>query len=284
MTLAPRNDPLLMTLVRLLTPTDIPACMRLKDAAGWNQTVTDWRNLLALAPDGCFGIDCNGELRATTTAVCFGKELAWIGMVLTQHEYQRRGLARCLMEHALEYLQRRSVTWIKLDATELGIPLYESLGFREEGRIERWIRPKGAAQGGNSAGRFAPDADLDREAFGADRSGLLNVLAGIESASTAHLGFAMGRPGSKAAYFGPCVARSAGAARDLARWFLHQHASEDVYWDILAVNTEAVKIAHELGFARGRELARMAISGARNPAPLRNRDHLVFATAGFEFG
>jgi hypothetical protein len=205
-------------------------------------------------------------------------------MVLTQHEYQRRGLARCLMEHALEYLQRRSVTWIKLDATELGIPLYESLGFREEGRIERWIRPKGAAQGGNSAGRFAPDADLDREAFGADRSGLLNVLAGIESASTAHLGFAMGRPGSKAAYFGPCVARSAGAARDLARWFLHQHASEDVYWDILAVNTEAVKIAHELGFARGRELARMAISGARNPAPLRNRDHLVFATAGFEFG
>ena len=271
--------------VRLLTPSDIPACMRLKDAAGWNQTETDWRNLLVLAPDGCFGIDCDGELRATTTAVCFGQELAWIGMVLTQREYQRRGLARGLMEHALQYLRKRSVAWIKLDATELGVPLYESLGFREEGRIERWIRPMGDAPGGHSsAGPFAPDSALDREAFGADRSRLLNLLAGIESASTAGMGFAMGRPGSMAAYFGPCVARSAKAARDLLAWFLHRYEQEDVYWDILAVNTDAVEIAREFGFERRRELARMALADAKNPSPLRNRDSLVFATAGFEFG
>jgi GNAT superfamily N-acetyltransferase len=275
----------MVTEVRLLTQSDIPACMRLKEAAGWNQTVTDWRNLLALAPDGCFGIECDGELRATTTAVCFAEELAWIGMVLTQHEYQRRGLARRLMEHALEYLRKRSMAWVKLDATELGVPLYESLGFREEGRIERWIRPKGAAPGSNfSPGRFAPDADLDREAFGADRSSLLSVLADIKSASIAGMGFAMGRPGSKAAYFGPCVARSADAARNLAAWFLHQHAEEDVYWDILAANADGVEIARELGFARGRELVRMALSGVKNPSPLQNSDPLVFATAGFEFG
>ena len=271
--------------VRLLTPSDIPACMRLKDAAGWNQTVTDWRNLLALAPDGCFGIDSDGELRATTTAVCFGQELAWIGMVLTQHEYQRRGMARRLMEHALQYLRNHSVVWIKLDATESGLPLYGSFGFREEGRIERWIRPKGAAPGGHSsAGRFAPDSALDREAFGADRSGLLNVLAGIESASIASMGFAMGRPGSRAAYFGPCVAHSAGAARDLAGWFLQQHAQEDSYWDILAANTDAFEIARELGFERGRELVRMALTDVKNPSTFRNHDSLVFATAGFEFG
>jgi GNAT superfamily N-acetyltransferase len=259
--------------------------MRLKDAAGWNQTVTDWRNLLALAPDGCFGIDCDGELRATTTAVCFGQELAWIGMVLTQHEYQRRGLARRLMEHALAYLRNRAVGWIKLDATESGVPLYESLGFRAEGRIERWVRLKGAAPGGNSsAGRIAPDTNLDREAFGADRSGLLSVLAGIESASIAGMGFAMGRPGSRAAYFGPCVARSASSARELAAWFLHQHAHEEIYWDILTVNTGAIEVARDLGFARGRELVRMALAEAKNVPALRNRDPLVFATAGFEFG
>lgn len=274
-----------MTAVRLLTEADIPACMRLKDAAGWNQTVTDWRNLLALAPDGCFGVDCDGDLRATTTAVCFGRELAWIGMVLTDAAYRRRGLARQLMEHALAYLRNRSVAWIKLDATELGVPLYESFGFREEGRIERWIRPKGSAPGApSSAGRFTSDADLDREAFGADRSCLLELLADIESASVAGSGFAMGRPGSRAAYFGPCVARSANAARDLVAWFLQQHAQEDVYWDILAVNTDAVEIAREFGFARGRELVRMALPSVKNPAPLQNRDTLVFATAGFEFG
>ena len=274
-----------MTSVRLLTESDIPACMRLKDAAGWNQTVTDWYNLLALAPDSCFGIECNGELRATTTAVSFGQELAWVGMVLTDPAYRRRGLARQLMEHALQYLRNRSVAWIKLDATESGVPLYESLGFREEGRIERWIRPKGAAPGAClSAGRLAPDLALDREAFGADRSGLLSVLAGIESASMKGAGFAMGRPGSKAAFFGPCVARSANAARDLAAWFLHRHVQEDIYWDILAVNNDAIQIAREFGFERGRELVRMAFADVRNLPPLRNSDALVFATAGFEFG
>ncbi len=271
--------------VRLLTQSDLPACMRLKDAAGWNQTVTDWRNVLALAPDGCLGIDCDGELRATATAVCFGQQLAWIGMVLTQREYQRRGLARRLMEHAIAYLQNRSVAGIKLDATEMGVPLYESLGFREEGRIERWIRRKGAAPGvHSSAGRFAPDSALDREAFGADRSGLLNVLAGIESASVEGMGFAMGRSGSRAAYFGPCVARSSSAARELLAWFLHRHEQEDVYWDILAVNTDAVEIAREFGFECRRELVRMALADVKNPSPLQNRDPLVFATAGFEFG
>ena len=60
--------------------------------------------------------------------------------------------------------------------------------------------------------------------------------------------------------------------------------NEDVYWDILTVNTDAVEIARELGFERGRELVRMALSGVRNPSPLRNSDPLVFATAGFEFG
>jgi len=218
-----------MTNVRLLTDADLPACMRLKQASGWNQTEADWRNLLALAPDGCFGLDCDGALRATTTAVCFGQQLAWIGMVLTQQEYQRRGFAQRLMEHALEYLRSRSVAWIKLDATEMGAPLYERLGFREEGRIERWIRPRGVVPHElSSAGRFVLDAALDREAFGADRSRLLEVLAGIESASVAGAGFAMGRPGANAVYFGPCVARSAAAARDLAAWFLRRHPDEDV--------------------------------------------------------
>jgi len=259
--------------------------MRLKEAAGWNQTEADWRNLLTLAPDGCFGIDCDGELRATTTAVCFGQRLAWIGMVLTQHEYQRRGFARRLMEHALEYLRRRSVAWIKLDATDMGAPLYDRLGFREEGRIERWIRPRAVVpDGAASAGPFVPDAALDREAFGADRWRLLEVLAGIESAAVLGAGFAMGRPGANAAYFGPCVARSEEAARNLVAWFLCRHPDEDVCWDILAANTAAVNIARQFGFERKRELSRMAVSGT-SPAPaFQKNDRLVFAAAGFEFG
>ena len=80
--------------MRLLTLADVAAGMRLKEAAGWNQTEADWRNVLTLAPESCFGIECDGELRATTTAICYGRELAWIGMVLTDPAYRGRGFAR----------------------------------------------------------------------------------------------------------------------------------------------------------------------------------------------
>jgi len=271
--------------VRLLSAADIPAGMRLKEAAGWNQTAADWQRVLALEPDGCFAIESDGQVRATTTAVCFGEELAWVGMVLTDAQYRGRGFARMLMEHALEYLRGKRVAWIKLDATDMGRPLYERLGFREEGTIERWIRQAGALpQQRGAVGPFDFDAALDRQAFGADRSRLLQVLAGVESASVAGNGFAMGRPGARATYFGPCVARSASAARELLAWFLTKHSEESVYWDILPVNGEAVTLAREFGFEPVRRLARMALAGVDKPPALRNDDARVYAAAGFEFG
>jgi GNAT superfamily N-acetyltransferase len=271
--------------VRLLSVADIPAGMRLKEAAKWNQTTADWQRVLALEPYGCFAIECDGEVRATTTAVCFGEELAWVGMVLTDARYRGRGFARRLMEHALVYLRAKRVAWIKLDATDMGRPLYERLGFREEGSIERWIRPAGVVQRSiGTVGRFDFDAALDREAFGADRSGLLRVLAGIESASVAGMGFAMGRPGAKAVFFGPCVARSVDAARELLAWFIEKHQQESVYWDILPANGDAVALAREFGFEPVRSLARMALAGVENPPALGNDDARVYAAAGFEFG
>jgi GNAT superfamily N-acetyltransferase len=274
--------------VRRLSAEDISAAMRLTEAAGWNQTESDWRNVIELAPDGCFGIDFDGELRATTTAICFSRDLAWIGMVLTDHRYRGRGFARRLMEHVLAYLRDREVAWIKLDATDMGRPLYERLGFRVEGAVERWIRlmrPAGQLpQRGGESGPFEMDSALDREAFGADRSMLLSVLAGIESVSIPGEGFAMGRAGAQAAYFGPCVARSADSARRLLAWFLERHAAEKVYCDILPSNLDAVATAREFGFERSRTLSRMFVSGVETPPDLRNNDALVFAAAGFEFG
>lgn len=271
--------------MRLLTPADIRAGMRLKDAAGWNQTEADWRNLIELAAESCFGIESDGVLRATTTAVCYGTELAWIGMVLTDPAYRGRGLARRLMEHTLEYLRREGVRWIKLDATAMGRPVYERLGFRDEAVIERWVRkPDAVREHADSTGPFVLDAVLDREGFGADRALLLRALAHFEATSIAGAGFAMGRLGSAASYFGPCVARSTDAARDLLAWFLAKHGEKSVYWDILAANRDAVELAREAGFERARELMRMSLAGVDHPPPLQKNDALVFAAAGFEYG
>ena len=94
----------------------------------------------------------------------------------------------------------------------------------------------------------------------------------------------MGRAGSTASYFGPCVARSKDAARDLLTWFLVKHREESVYWDVLAANGDAVELARESGFERARELTRMSLAGADHPTPIKKNDALVFGAAGFEYG
>src|SRR3954470_5637296 len=130
-----------MSGVRVLTPADIPQAMQLKAAAGWNQTAEDWQRVLNLEPQGCFGIDRDGTLAATTTVICYGRRLAWIGMVLTAAAHRGQGLATALMCRALEFTSARQVDWVKLDATPMGRPLYRKLGFSDERPIERWLRP-----------------------------------------------------------------------------------------------------------------------------------------------
>jgi len=164
--------------IRLLRPSDVPACMALKDEEGWNQTEQDWLNLFAFAPDSCFGIEIDGILAATTTLVSYGTDLAWVGMVLTAAQYRRQGLASALMQHALDYLARNPVDWIKLDATVMGRLVYQRFGFADECALERWLRP------GTPAPSFVPQSYELGDSF------------------------ARGRPGSKAAYFGPCRAAS----------------------------------------------------------------------------
>ena len=164
----------------------------------------------------------------------------------------------------------------------MGRPVYERLGFRDEAAIERWVRKPGTVQEhADSTGPFVLDAALDREAFGADRAPLLRTLAGIEATSVAGAGFAMGRAGSTASYFGPCVARSKDAARDLLVWFLAKHGEESVYWDILAANRDAIELAREYGFERARELMRMSLAGVDRSAAAHEKRLPGFWRGGF---
>ncbi len=226
--------------IRLLGRSDLPGAMHLKECAGWNQTKEDWERLLELEPEGCFGLEQDGRLAATTTVLTYGRDLAWIGMVLTLPEYRGHGFASMLMEHAIDFASRRGIAKIGLDATGMGIGVYRRFGFEPEApesTIKRWARPASAGLLSPVAvDAWQPHAELDRRAFGADRSELLQSLARVESASVPGRGYAMGRPGSQAAYFGPCVADSSGVAETLLRWYLARHPAEPVYWDILAAN------------------------------------------------
>lgn len=267
-----------MSAPRLLTASDIPQAMALKQLAGWNQTEADWLRVIDLEPAGCFGIERDGRLAATAIAICYRRDLAWIGMVLTHPDYRGQGLATSLMRKAMEFVDSRQVRCAKLDATGMGAPLYRKMGFVDERPIERWVREPRAAPA-HEFPEYEPNAALDREAFGADRGELLSRLAEGESAVIPGCGYAMGRPGANAAYFGPCVAVDTATAAALAEWFLGRHPGEAIAWDLLPDNREAVRLAQGFGFERTRRLVRMA-----RPAEELGRVERVYAIAGFEFG
>ncbi|HBZ01259.1 MAG TPA: GNAT family N-acetyltransferase [candidate division Zixibacteria bacterium] len=278
--------------IELLDEGYLPEALRLTEQSRWNQTERDWRRLLQLRPWGCFGAVLDGHLIGTVTTVVYGTELAWIGMMLVDPDYRRRGLGTRLMRAALEHLQRIGVKSIKLDATPAGRPLYESLGFRPEGLIERWegrgqpgVKKKGPAWGERLC--LAVYA-FDRLAFGADRSPILASL--ITDSPVAPLvamtpegqlqGFALTRPGRQAFYIGPVAARGRETALALLDGMLGRLRGENVYLDFnTSFGLDSSALA-DRGLVKQRDLTQMAF-GPESPAGISDR---IMGLAGPEMG
>ena len=55
--------------LRVMTSADIPAGMRLKERAGWNQTAADWRRFLERSPEGCFVAEVGAQVCGTVTTI-----------------------------------------------------------------------------------------------------------------------------------------------------------------------------------------------------------------------
>src|SRR5262245_62056873 len=116
---------------------DVSLGMRLKQQAGWNQVPADWRRFRALEPEGCFVAELDGVPVGTTTTCLFGP-VAWVAMVLVDEAVRGRGVGTALMTHALQFLDDCGVRSVRLDATPLGRPLYEKLGFVAQFELVRY--------------------------------------------------------------------------------------------------------------------------------------------------
>jgi len=266
--------------IRTLTVDDVPAAVQLSTLAGWNQTARDWRLLLDLSPDGCFAVEAGGRVVATASLLGYGNRLGWIGMVLTHPEYRHRGFAKRLFCCVLDHADSRGIRTLKLDATDQGQPLYESYSFKPEQPVERWFRP--ASKDSEHPGSNVDCSDcLDRDtnAFGADRTRLLQKLRQQGKLFTNPDAYVLTRPGRVSAYLGPCVARGREAARDVLVQAVSDSETNGTFWDLLPSNRGAVELAGELGFSPQRHLVRMF-----RGEELRSRDELIYAIAGFELG
>jgi ribosomal protein S18 acetylase RimI-like enzyme len=283
-----------------MTAADVPFADSLRAHAGWNQLPADWERFLATEPDGCFVAEWSGSPAGTATTIIYGAELAWIGMVLVHPDRRRRGIGQALLQRCIGHLRGRGVRCIKLDATPLGKPVYDGLGFQDEWTLTRWERsgPPDPSAASDPTTRIRDwretDADrlerIDTAAFGVSRRRLLAELGKqsrgalvAESETGDPIGHGRLRQGARAFHLGPVVARSAETAIAIIEALLTRHvagADGKIFWDIPDQNTAAVAWAGEHGFTIQRTLTRMYLGDNTAPGDPR----MQFAISAPELG
>ena len=280
--------------LRAMTAADIPLGMRLKEAAGWNQTAADWQMMLA-CPGGAFVAAVDGVDAGTTTVVSYGDRFSWVGMVLVDPACRRRGVGTALLHAAIDYAAPLGP--VRLDATPLGKQLYDTLGFRDEytlARMERQaVRQAAPVQG--EAGEVQPLAAdrlsaviaYDAPVFGAPRPAILVALAAnrpeyayLQLTDERVTGYCLGRAGSRFDQIGPIVADDEAGARSVLLAALGHSRGSAVIVDALAGHTGWMEFLHSLGFVEQRPFIRMCLGELRHPGePARQ-----YAIAGPEIG
>lgn len=282
--------------LRTMTKSDVPAGLRLNQVAGWNQTAADWERFLEASPEGCFVAELDGNVCGTVTTISYENRFAWVGMVLVDPEQRGRGVGTRLLETAIQYLDDQKISTIKLDATPQGKPLYEKLRFVSEYEIERWTLRRStsdSAPAPASLHEAMPQAvlesiiEIDREAFGADRSLLLRSLhqnapefTTIARDQGLLAGYAFGRRGLIADHLGPWMAKDVSSARHLLEAFLARSSRDTLVVDCLKSNLVAVSLLESCGFTYSRLLTRMH----RGPNTCPGRPDMLCAILGPEFG
>lgn len=227
--------------VRCLDVRDLDACLDLAEDRSWARESAKWRLLLELG--GGHGIDDpGGGLAGTVFLTEVAQGIGAVGMLLVARRHGGRGLGLRLMEEALGAAGGATVF---LYATEAGRPLYAKLGFRVVDTVTAYAGSYRRAGGppcaadlrAVGAGGLPALAQLDQQAFGANRSTLLRCLFSFaERVVTTAGGYAAAWRNLGTVHAGPLVADSMGTAKALlevvlpegtttARVDLHSHAA-----------------------------------------------------------
>ena len=111
---------------------------------------------------------------------------AYVGLMGVHRDFQKQGIGQALMEHLLAWLDRQGIHQVMLDASPFGQPLYEKLGFVPFDEVYVLQRQTGKpTYQSPTEVQILSHQNLDRitatdtQAFGADRSRLLQALLEI---------------------------------------------------------------------------------------------------------
>lgn len=249
--------------IRPMAPSDLDFAAECTAREGWaSETRAEFEGFLAYDSQGCFVAEEAGRPIGICVATHYG-EAGFVGELIVIPQARRRGVGRCLLEHAVAYLRGRGARGALLDGEVAAVPLYERVGFRRvcrslrftgrvRGRVGERVRPM-------AAGDLGAAINLDRTAFGADRRFLLarrltlypDLCHVLEDAAGQIAGFILGWRGRGGCVpAGPWVVRP-GVERpeDLLTTLAATAGDVALSVGTLETNAEAVATLRALGLA-----------------------------------
>lgn len=275
--------------------TDLELGLRLKTSAGWNQTPADWSMLLTARGARHFVARYDSVDAGCVTVLPYDEAFSWIGMLLVDPAFSRRGIGRTLLLASLD----AAVGAARLDATPAGKVLYDTLGFSAEFGLTRWtcmavpaLSPPPAPPGVRLRPAGPDDLDAivayDRPVFGAGRRHILSALqAGApacarvaEDEGGALRGYALGRPGCNFDQIGPVIADDESIAVALMQHGLAELKGRPAVMDADDRHGAFTARLAQLGFAPQRPFIRMV----RGEPRVFGEPARQFAIAGPELG
>ena len=281
--------------LRRMTEADMREVQTVMESVGWHFTPQVVRRRFEWSGETTFCIEENGRLCATGIGIAYGTRLGWVGMIITHTACQRRGFARQMTVQVIESLQERGVACIMLDASRLGQPLYEQLGFHPLYDILIYSGRATAAIQQASSVRLARAEDipaiirLDGEVFGIERAQIVTDMiedfpdfCWVDVHDGAVNGFLLAQPDANGhyAHIGAWAHQAANGADGLFGKALERFADWELRVEIPEANSAAQAIVTRYGLAVSGGCTRMVYANGVPPsgAPLRQFGIMGFST------
>ena len=232
-----------------------------------------------LQPAGAF-MAYHRETPAGLVVSLMYPDFTYVGPLGVHPDFQHLGIGFALMEYVLEWLDGQGITQVALDASPVGQPIYEKLGFVPCERVNIFQRQSGRLlpQPPTKVQRLSLQsldlmAATDKQAFGTDRSRLLGELLGVYPQRAFFLKHEQGNISgyliAQEKTIGPWVSQKKTDAELLLKAALSLSFSNRPLTVIVPdENSESAELLQHYGFERVRTLLHM-VRGAEKPAGLR---------------
>ncbi len=250
----------------------------------------DLRLFYKLQPKGVF-LALQNDIPAGMVASITYSKFAYIGLMGVLPEFQRQGIGLALMEHLLAWLDRQGIHQVELDASPLGQPLYEKLGFvpfdevyvlQQKPGEPTFQRP--AEVQTLSLRNLDQITATDTRVFGADRRKLLQALL---EAYPQRAFLLTDRRGRVRGYLivqekriGPWVIEHTANAELLLRAALSLPLDRSISVVVPGENTDAIILLQHCGF----EITRVNLHMARGLVAPAGQREKIYAQASISLG